>query len=99
MPHQNQVELIIFFKKSKKYLSKTTHYVSYSDYVPDGGSVVCLALQKETCKKILLKNGDTAIQDNFFDTPYHKEIKPHKEVFAISRELFCAELIRDIDPH
>ena len=38
--------------------------------------------------------GDAVVEKGFDD-----EIEPYEEEFAISREIFCAEIIRDVDPH
>ncbi|MCL9684447.1 hypothetical protein [Legionella maioricensis] len=47
-------------------------------------------------------SGDSAREvfaDAVVEKGFDEEIEPYEEEFAISREVFCAEMIRDVDPH
>ncbi|WED43248.1 hypothetical protein [Legionella cardiaca] len=87
-----------FFKISKKTPQKTTLFTRFSDG-PKGNSVVCIAKKHNSEKKIIIKIGDLVGNEYFYDSVYADEIEANEELFAISREGFCGDLIRAISPH
>lgn len=87
-----------FFKLSKKNPQKTTLLTRFSDG-PEGNSVVCLAQKKDSAKKTLIKVGDLGGNEYFYDSIYADEIEANEDLFAISREIFCGDLIRVINPY
>lgn len=95
-----------FFKISKKIPQKTKPYIYFAD-PPEGNTVVCIAQNERGDKKILLKKGDIEGNETLYENIYSaskmeqtfdSEIDTDEEGFAISREIFCAELIQLIDP-
>ncbi|CEK09857.1 hypothetical protein [Legionella hackeliae] len=86
-----------FFKISKKNPQKTTLFTRVSDG-PKGNSVVCIAKKENGTKRALIKVGDVLGNESFYESVYADEIEVNEELFAISREMFCGDLIRTINP-
>lgn len=47
----------------------------------------------------MIKVGDLGGNESFYDSSYADEIEANEELFAISREIFCGDLIRAINPY
>ncbi|KTD36727.1 hypothetical protein Lnau_1711 [Legionella nautarum] len=89
MPH--------FFKVAKAESSKSTPY-RYFKEAPEGNTVECIVKHPTKEKYRLLKNPDIDANDSLYKyEEFDEEIEADEKHFAISRELFCAQLIRHIN--